>query len=133
MPDPVANVTGNPVALRSHYIDVPAMPWRPTRFPGIEMKILYADPATGMSTILFRMAPGAEVPRHQHMGVEQTYVLSGALVDEEGAATSGSFVWRPEGSRHVAKAPDGAVFLAMFTKPNRFDIGARFYTENDDA
>jgi len=133
MPDLDAKASGNPVAMKSHYIDVPAMPWQPTQFPGIEMKILYSDPASGMSTILFKMAPGAEVPRHEHMGVEQTYVLSGALVDEEGAATSGSFVWRPEGSRHVARAPDGAVFLAMFTKPNRFDAGTRFYTESDDA
>ena len=133
MPDHALRPNGNPAGLQSHYIDVPAMPWQPTQIPGIEMKILYSDPTAGMSTILFKMAPGAEVPRHEHMGIEQTYVLSGALVDEEGAATSGSFVWRPEGSRHVARAPDGAVFLAMFTKPNRFDAGTRFYTESDDA
>jgi anti-sigma factor ChrR (cupin superfamily) len=98
-------------------------------FPGIEMKILYADPATGMSTILFKMAPGAVVPLHEHMGVEQTYVLSGSLVDAEGAATEGNFVWRPGGSVHVARAPHGAVFLSVFTQPNRFATGERFYTE----
>jgi anti-sigma factor ChrR (cupin superfamily) len=37
-----------------------------------------------MSTILFRMAPGAEVPLHEHTDIEQTYVMEGYLEDAEG-------------------------------------------------
>jgi len=120
-----------PEQLYSRYIDVVNMPWQPTAFPGIEMKILYADPAAGISSILFKMAPGAEVPLHEHTAVEQTYVLSGSLVDDEGVATAGNFVWRPGGNSHVARAPEGAVFLAMFLKPNRFAQGTRFFTESE--
>jgi anti-sigma factor ChrR (cupin superfamily) len=115
--------------VRARYVDVTSMPWQPTAFPGIEMKILYSDPTSGMSTILFKMAPGAQVPLHEHAAVEQTYMLSGALVDEEGVATEGNFVWRPGGNTHVARAPEGAVFLAVFMKPNRFAAGTRFFTE----
>ena len=118
--------------VRARYVDVQSMPWQETSFPGIEMKILYSDPTTGMSTILFKMAPGAQVPLHEHTAVEQTYMLSGSLVDDEGAATEGNFVWRPGGNTHVARAPDGAVFLAVFMRPNRFAAGTRFFTETQD-
>jgi hypothetical protein len=36
------------------------------------------------------------------------------------ADPKGSFVWRPAGSRHVASAPDGALLLGIFQKPNQF-------------
>src|SRR5205823_1818213 len=91
----------------ANYLDIEHLPWQPTPFDGIEMKILYSDSATGMSTILFRMAPGAVVPLHEHTGVEQTYMISGSLEDDNGAATAGNYVWRPAGSRHIARAPHG--------------------------
>jgi anti-sigma factor ChrR (cupin superfamily) len=52
--------------------------------------------------------------------IEQTYVLEGALEDEEGNCTAGNFVWRPSGSRHVARSPNGALLIAMLLKPNKF-------------
>lgn len=131
-PDPVAAAAGRreqPSHLRSRYIDAAAMPWQPTQFDGIEMKILYSDPASGMSTILFRMAPGAMVPQHEHTALEQTYMLEGSLVDDEGEAGPGGFVWRPGGNVHVARAPQGALFLSVFMKPNRFFAGTKFFTE----
>ena len=36
--------------------------------------------------MLFRMAPGAVVPLHAHNEVEQTNVIEGQLVDEQGHA-----------------------------------------------
>lgn len=107
----------------SHFIDPEAMPWAATKFPGIETKLLFSDPASGMSTMLFRMAPGAVVPLHEHTGVEQTWMLEGSLVDAEGACLPGHFVWRPAGSTHVAHAPEGAVFLSVFQRPNHFAEG----------
>jgi hypothetical protein len=46
--------------LASHYLKPDQMAWQPTEFPGIEMKLLCRDEARGMSTILFRMAPGGK-------------------------------------------------------------------------
>jgi len=119
----------NPPELQSHFVDIEAMPWTATDFTGIEMKILYSDPVSGISTIMFRMAPGAVVPAHEHTALEQTYVLSGSLKDHEGEATAGNYVWRPGGNRHVAYSPNGAVFISVFLKPNRFDQGSKFFTE----
>ncbi len=105
---------------QSTYVDVEDQPWQTTRWPGIEIKILMQDEATGMMTSLTRMAPGAELPDHMHVGIEQSYVLEGSLVDHEGACTAGNFVWRKAGSRHSAHSPDGCVVLGFFQKPNKF-------------
>ena len=107
-------------AQSSRYIDVPSLPWQPTRFAGVEVKVLMEDPQSGLQTVLTRMAPGAVLTDHMHVEVEQTWVLEGSLVDHEGTATAGSFVWRPAGSRHTATAPDGALLLGIFQKPNQF-------------
>ena len=127
----LAAASASPLAshLRSHYIDVDAMAWQDTDFPGIEMKVLYSDPTSGMSTIMFKMQPGAVVPLHEHTSIEQTYMLEGSLDDAEGRCGPGSFVWRPGGNSHVAHSPNGAVFISFFTKPNRFFEGTKFFTE----
>ena len=78
------------------------------------------DPDTGMQTVLTRMAPGSVLTDHMHVQIEQTWVLEGSLVDHEGEARAGSFVYRPAGSRHTASAPNGALLLGIFLKPNTF-------------
>ena len=118
-----------PPHLQSHYINSSEMDWKDSEFPGISMKILFADEESGMSTILFKMEPGAVVPPHEHTALEQTYVLSGSLEDAEGKATEGNFVWRPAGNTHTAYSPNGAVILSLFMKPNRFFAGTKFFTE----
>lgn len=104
---------------RSVYLDVSAIPWEPTRYPGVDTKTLHRDPS-GRYTALVRMAPGAELPLHRHAGVEQSYVLEGTLADDEGACTGGNFVWRRPGSVHRAWSPDGCLVLAVFDRPNEF-------------
>lgn len=110
--------------LASRFVDVDALPWKPTPTPGIDMKILLQDDTTGLLTALFRWAPGTELPLHEHVEIEQTYVLSGSIVDDEGEVSEGNFVWRPRGNRHIARSPNGALVLAMFLKPNRFLEGS---------
>lgn len=116
----------NPPEKRAHYINVVAQDWVETDFPGIAMKMLYKDDM-GRSTIMFKLAPGAIVPAHEHTDFEQTFVLEGSLEDSEGACTAGNYVWRPAGNQHVAYAPNGAVIISIFTKPNRFFDGYEFF------
>ena len=107
--------------LASVFVDVPSKPWEKTKYEGIEQKTLLIDPKTGMLTALMRMAPGAKLPDHEHVKIEQTYVLEGELHCPEGVCKPGQFVWRPAGSRHHAWAgPKGGLFLAMFQAPNKF-------------
>ncbi|MEW5863892.1 MAG: cupin domain-containing protein [Pseudomonadota bacterium] len=107
--------------LASRFVEVARLPWQQTRFPGVEAKILLVDRETGLLTALMRMAPGAKLPDHEHVLIEQTYVLAGSLVCGEGECRAGDFVWRPAGSRHEAwGGPAGGTMLAIFQIPNRF-------------
>jgi anti-sigma factor ChrR (cupin superfamily) len=109
----------------SHLVKPTEQEWKPTRFPGCEVKTLMADPKTGLMTALMRFAPGAVLPDHEHVNIEQTYVLEGRLVDREGPAEGieakqGEFIWREPGSRHSAWCPEGGLMLAIFQVPNKF-------------
>jgi anti-sigma factor ChrR (cupin superfamily) len=107
--------------LASRFVDVAGLPWEPTRFAGVQQKILLVDRDNGVVTALMKFAPGAKLPDHEHVLVEQTYVLEGSLVCGEGECKAGQFVWRPAGSRHEAWAgPQGGLMLAIFQIPNRF-------------
>lgn len=111
--------------LDSRYAIVDDLPWKPTPIPGVDMKILLEDKDTGLLTALFRWAPGTELPLHEHVEIEQSWVLEGEFEDAEGVYTKGNFVWRPAGHRHVARSPKGALVLCFFQKPNRF-VGGSF-------
>ncbi len=111
--------------LASRLVDVDALPWQTTRFEGVVVKPLLFDRASGLATSLMRMAPGSTLPEHEHVRIEQTWVLEGHLVDKSGPdagieCKAGQFIWRPAGSRHSAWSPNGGLFLAMFQIPNRF-------------
>jgi len=107
-------------ALASRFVDVEALPWRDTPSPLIQMKVLLEDRSSGLLTALFRWQPGAVLGDHEHVRIEQSYILEGAIEDDEGECTVGNFVWRPAGSRHAARSPKGALVLAFFLAPNRF-------------
>src|SRR5487761_217403 len=110
--------------LAPRHVEVENLPWKPTPCPGIDMKVLLEDPESGLLTALFRWQPGSELTLHEHVEVEQTFVLEGSLVDDEGEVRAGNYVWRPKGNRHVAKSPEGALVLSIFLKPNKFLAGA---------
>jgi anti-sigma factor ChrR (cupin superfamily) len=102
--------------LASRFIDTDEVPWVETG-PGNRMKVIYHDPVSGMLTILAKLEPGAGIPAHVHEDLEQTYVLEGSLVDDEGECTAGNFVIRAKGSRHAPVAPNGCTMLVFFLKP----------------
>ena len=123
--DAVATKSRPKADEHSHVVRPAAMEWQKTRFPGCEVKTLLFDAKTGLVTALMRFEPGAVLPDHEHVNIEQTYVLEGKLVDKEGPVeglevNKGEFVWREPGSRHVAWTPEGGLMLAMFQIPNKF-------------
>ena len=68
------------------------------------------------------------LPDHEHVEIEQTWVLEGHLVDKAGPdegieCKAGQFIWRPAGSRHSAWSPKGGLMLAFFQIPNKFFEG----------
>lgn len=107
-------------ALDSRYVDAAALPWRATRWPTIKAKVLMEDQERGLVTMLMHWEAGTEFPLHEHVDIEQTYVLEGSFEDSQGVCRAGQFVWRPAGSRHTARSVDGCLMLAIFLKPNQF-------------
>jgi len=110
--------------LDSRYIEVDLLPWKPTPTPGIDMKVLLRDESTGLLTALFRWAPNTKLDLHEHIEIEQSFVLEGSLEDEEGIVRKGDFVWRPQGNKHAPWTTEGCLLIAFFLKPNKFIEGA---------
>lgn len=75
---------GESADRHSHLVRPQDMDWQKTRFPGCEAKTLLFDRRTGLMTALMRFAPGSVLPDHEHVGIEQSWVIEGALVDKEG-------------------------------------------------
>ena len=106
--------------LDSRNMAVDDLPWKPTPTPGIDMKVLVKDDDTGLLTALFRWQPGTTLALHEHVEIEQSYVLEGEFEDDDGVYPAGNFAWRPKGHRHIARSPKGAQVLCFFLKPNKF-------------
>ena len=103
-------------ALASRFIETENVPWIQNG-PGHKSKVIYYDPATEMLTIVSKLDPGARIPPHTHEDLEQTFVLEGSLVDDEGECRPGNFVIRAKGSRHSPVAPNGCTMVVFFLKP----------------
>src|SRR6476619_3654701 len=103
-------------ALASRFIKTDQVPWVEAGL-GKKMKVIYHDPKSGLLTILGKLEPGAGIPAHVHEDLEQTFVLEGSLVDNEGECSAGNFVIRAKGSHHAPTAPNGCTMLVFFLKP----------------
>lgn len=79
-------------ALAGVLDDIPFEPFR----GGVEIHYIKSgSPAVA----LLRYAPGANVPRHLHTGLETILVLEGAQLDERGKYQAGDFVLTPKDPR----------------------------------
>jgi len=110
--------TFEPTPGGSIYVKPDTLPWLPTRFDKVSIKVLYEDKDAGEMTVLVKLDPGAYIPFHMQPELEQAYMLEGAMHDHDGIATKGDFIWRKGGSKHDNSSPDGALILAVYRKPN---------------
>lgn len=97
-------------------MDLGAIPWRATRFPGVQIHFYASDPVSGRVVALIAMAPGCGYPRHRHQGPEEILVLQGGYADAAGEHRQGSFVRYEDGSSHAPVALAGGptcVLLAV--------------------
>lgn len=109
--------------LGSHSVHIPieldlaaalALPWQPTRSPGIHWILLASrggasasvlDPAERRGgTVLIRMDPGCGYPAHRHVGCEDVLVLLGAYRDQRGVHGRGVHVHYEAESSHAPVA-----------------------------
>jgi quercetin dioxygenase-like cupin family protein len=91
--------------------------WSPLDFPGVSMRVLYADQDTGATTVLTRMAPGAVIPAHLHTTADETvYVLEGDFVEDGQSHGPASFFAGKAGVPHGPhRTVDGCTVLTAFS------------------
>ncbi len=99
--------------------DDPTLAWQRFR-EGVDILPLYGDLAQGCSCALLRYQPGAQVPRHMHVGVEFLWLLRGSQRDERGQYQAGTFLINPASSSHAIVSDTGCVVLAVWEKPVAF-------------
>jgi len=93
--------------------------WKPGPYPGVELKLLRRDPATGGVTVLRKFAAGITVPAHVHpLANETAYVLSGEWVEEGVTHGPGTCFFAPRGERHGPhNARTEVISLTIFDGP----------------
>jgi anti-sigma factor ChrR (cupin superfamily) len=83
-------------------------------FQGVYLKNLFVDESRGTVTTLFRMEPGAQLPRHLHHGVEECFVLEGDVQAGEQMLGAGDYhCAMPETIHERLSTVNGAVFLIV--------------------
>ena len=91
-----------------------AMEWLPYA-PGVEVKLLYADPATGAQTVLVRMAPNVPFPEHPHPAIEDLFLIEGEAYVGDVLMRAGDYCRAPADTEHndVRSGPSGALSLVV--------------------
>ena len=88
---------------------------------GVLLKNLHVDRSTGIATSLVRMLPGAALPCHQHIGVEQVFVIEGDCSIAGQKLMPGDYHRAEAGSIHQSTSTvDGTLFLLI--APERYEV-----------
>lgn len=109
-----------PEPLRSHSLDAIALNgWK---FNARGIRRLKLDVGSQAETELYRLEPGARVPRHSHEGCELTLVVAGGFTDETGSYGPGDVTVKGEHDTHQPIADPGEPCFALAVR----DGGLRF-------
>jgi quercetin dioxygenase-like cupin family protein len=92
------------------------VPWLPTPFDGIQMKVLSHDQGRNSAVLYLQARAGARYPPHHHGGTEECYVLSGDVRVDANVLHAGDFHHAEAGSDHGELwTQDGAEVLLVVT------------------
>jgi len=91
-----------------------AMSWSPLA-PGIDVKVLHSDPATGAHTTLVRMAPNRHFPAHDHRFIEDLYLVEGEVWVGDVPMAAGDYCRAEAGTAHndVRSGDGGALAIVV--------------------
>ena len=107
-------------------LDTSALPWSPTGWPGVSMKMLQQVESTGVMTGMMRMEAGSSIPAHSHTHADQAvFVIEGDLIEEGVTYGPGSFLLAKAGTPHGPHgSSSGCVLLSTyFGKPDFVPVG----------
>ncbi len=80
---------------------------------GRGLKRLPLDVDSALDIELYRIAPGARIPRHSHAGAEYTLVVAGGFSDERGSYGPGDVLINGPDDCHQPVGDDGEVCFAL--------------------
>ena len=106
--------------------DTSALPWSPTGWPGVSMKMLQQVESTGGMIGMMRMAAGSSIPAHRHTHADQAvFVIEGDLVEEGVTYGPGSLLVAKAGTPHGPHSSSGGCVLlsTYFGKPDFVPVG----------
>ncbi len=87
--------------------------------PGLEIKLLLVDREAGFQSFLLRLAPGCQLPPHDHSSLEECLLLEGDMLIGDRAYVAGDYHAALPGSRHapISTRNGGLVFLRGQLRP----------------
>ncbi|MEK6323988.1 MAG: cupin domain-containing protein [Acidobacteriota bacterium] len=120
------SASGQPTAVKTgaskQFVSVLASDgeWREVQ-KGVLLKRIHLDQASGIATSLVRMQPGTALPIHQHIGVEQFFVIEGDCNVAGQKLNPGDYHRAEAGSIHeTTYTVDGTLFLLI--APERYEV-----------
>ena len=101
------------------------LPWADLGMPGVSMKVLHKDEATGAMAVLTRIEAGASIPAHWHSKADETvFVLDGDLGEEGASYGPGSYFVGKARTRHGPPSTvRGCTVLTHFSAELDFQTG----------
>lgn len=96
------------------------LPWRAHSVPGVAVKPLHVDKATGRITSLVRFDPGVEYPAHLHAAEEELLLLAGDFEIHGRTMGPGDYCRGEAGSTHASGVTrTGALLLVRNSAADR--------------
>jgi quercetin dioxygenase-like cupin family protein len=98
--------------------------WLPLEIPGVSMKVLHRDSATGAMAVLTRIDAGATIPAHFHTNADETvYVLTGDFIEDGVSHGPGSYFVGEAGIPHGPhQTLSGCTVLTHFSAELDFQL-----------
>lgn len=98
--------------------------WAETSDPGVFVKLLFVDKERDTVTTLVRIEPGARIPAHRHLGVEQCLVLEGDMRAGAAVLHAGDFnCAMPDTIHEEIYSETGALLLIV--APESYEVLGR--------
>lgn len=96
----------------------------PLELPGVSIRVLDRDSATGGMTVLTRIEAGATIPEHWHTKADETvFVLEGDFVEAGVAHGPGAFFAGKAGTTHGPHhSVGGCTVLTQFSAELDFNL-----------
>jgi anti-sigma factor ChrR (cupin superfamily) len=92
--------------------------WVSIGTPGVDIKPLFKEDATGRSTYLVRMQPGSHLAAHRHHDAEQCLVLKGDIRWGDLVYEEGDFVVMGTGTEHPEIHTVGGTLMLIVSGRN---------------